>query len=61
MKLNKIICPLLIVILILTIIPINTNATTLREFEEQVNKYQNELNDKNNEITASKKQLFNFR
>ena len=57
MKLNKIICPLLIVILILTIIPINTNATTLREFEEQVNKYQNELNDKNNEITASKKQL----
>lgn len=54
MKKVKIVLVLLIAILI---IPQTTKATTLQEYEDQVEKYQNELSDKNNQISASKKEL----
>lgn len=57
MKLNKISYIIILVLLTVLILPINTYATTLREFEDQVNKYQNELNDKNASIAMSKKEL----
>jgi len=50
----KIIIILLIAVLV---IPKDTDATTLQEYEDQVEKYQNELNDKNSQISASKKEL----
>ena len=54
MKKSKIVLVLLIAILV---IPQTTRATTLQEYEDQVEKYQNELSDKNNQISASKKEL----
>ena len=54
MKKSKIVLVLLIAILV---IPQTTKATTLQEYEDQVEKYQNELSDKNNQISASKKEL----
>ena len=57
MKYKKIIIIVLILILSISVLPINTKASTLREFEEQVTKYQNELNDKNSQIAVSKKEL----
>ncbi len=48
---------LLVVLLLVVLIPSNTSATTLQEYEDQLNKYQNELNDNNNKIAASKKEL----
>ena len=54
MKKVKIVLVLLIAILV---IPQTTKATTLQEYEDQVEKYQNELSDKNNQISASKKEL----
>ena len=48
---------IIILLLIIILIPIRTNATTLREYEDLVTKYTNELNDKNNQIAQSQEEL----
>ena len=47
----------IIILTLLILLPKSANATTLQEYEDQLNKYQNELNDKNDKINASKKEL----
>lgn len=42
-------------------LPIDTQATTLKEYEDQVTKYSKELNDKNSQINQSKKELDDIR
>ena len=55
---KKIITILLLLILVGNIvIPEKVNATTLREYEELLEKYKNELNDTNNQIYVSRKEL----
>lgn len=52
----------IIVVLISVIaLPIDTQATTLKEYEDQVLKYSKELNDKNSQIIQSKKELDDIR
>lgn len=52
----------IIVVLISVIaLPIDTQATTLKEYENQVVKYSKELNDKNSQISQSKKELDEIR
>lgn len=48
---------ILILFLLTILIPIKTNATTLREYEDYVTKYTNELNDKNSSIAQSQEEL----
>lgn len=48
---------ILIILLALILIPTKVGATTLREYEDQVTKYTNELNDKNSQIAQSKEEL----
>ena len=47
----------LIILLANILYPINVHATTLREYEELVEKYKNELNDTNNQIYLSREEL----
>ena len=44
---------LLIFLLTIFLVPINTNAKTLKELEEEVKKFTNELQSKNNQIAAN--------
>ena len=44
---------LLIFLLTIFLVPINTNAKTLKELEEEVTKFTNELQSKNNQIAAN--------
>lgn len=48
---------IILIIVMLMLIPQYAFATTLQEYEDQLNKYQSELNDKNTQIAASKKEL----
>lgn len=59
MKLLKRFTTLTILTILVSLIalPIDTQATTLQEYEDQVSKYKNELNDKNNQISQSKQEL----
>ena len=58
MKKKRIIAILLILVLIGNILaPAHVEATTLREYEELVEKYRNELDSTNNQISISKQQL----
>ena len=55
---RKIVSVLILMILLMNIIyPVNAHATTLREYEELLEKYKNELNDTNNQIYLSKEEL----
>ena len=53
-KIYKVITLLIITI---ALFPLNIFATTLQEFEDQLTKYQSELEDKNNQISVSKKEF----
>ena len=50
---------IVLVLLLVTayIIPTDVHATTLREYEEAVEKYKNDLNSTNNQISVSRKEL----
>ncbi|MBQ8131882.1 MAG: peptidoglycan DD-metalloendopeptidase family protein [Bacilli bacterium] len=54
---KRLISILTIVLVSVLILPIDTKAITLREYEDKVNQYTKELNDKNNDIAISKKKL----
>ena len=54
---KKVVKILIILLTISIIIPQTVSATTLQEYEDQLEKYQNELNDKNSQIAVSKKEL----
>lgn len=58
-KLNIII--IVVILMNLIIIPVNTSATTLKEYEDQVAKYTAELNDKKNQIAQSEKEIANIK
>lgn len=44
---------LLVVLLTVFIVPVNTNAKTLKQLEEEVNKFTSDLESKNNQIAAN--------
>lgn len=48
---------LMIILINLIIFPVNTGATTLKEYEDQVAKYTEELNSKKNQIVKSKQEI----
>ena len=50
---KKVMPALLIFLLTIFLVPINTNAKTLKELEEEVTKFTNELQSKNNQIAAN--------
>ena len=50
---KKISSVILLILLALFIIPVNTNAKTLKQLEDEVNKFTADLESKNNQIAAN--------
>ena len=50
---KKITFALLIVLLTLLLVPVNTNAKTLKELESEVNRFKADLESKNNQIATN--------
>ena len=50
---KKISSVILLILLAVFIIPVNTNAKTLKQLEDEVNKFTADLESKNNQIAAN--------